>query len=422
MSIIRKLPDGRAVTARANDGLRKRCGCPRSVWTKRDRCKHPWHANYSYAGVEHRVSLHKWAKKPAGYEMLKGEAEQLFRQWQTVIEAGRAAAAPAAPGLTLAAAAERYGREYVQHPDRRPEARKEMARQVRVLVAAFGPKPLTAITKAMIEDFRTARRLAHDAASAEGKASGSTKAGRVSTNRLLARLRHVFVWAIEHDLVDGSPFTRSGVSVIKLDRKAESSRSRRLEDGEYQRLVQHAGSHLRACIEATLETGMRRGEILGVQWQHVRLSQGLIELPATITKTGIGRVVVISSRLASILAMRRTAPDGREHEPTTYVFGDECGGRVKGFKTAWKLTCKRAGIAGLRFHDLRREAGSRLIEAPGVSLTDVRDFLGHRDVSQTNTYLATTVLRQRAAIEKRDLARTPLAQTTTAPIAAPLTH
>ena len=39
------------------------------------------------------------------------------------------------------------------------------------------------------------------------------------------------------------------------------------------------------------------------------------------------------------------------------------------------------------------------MEAPGVSLTDVRDFLGHRDVSQTNTYLATTPQRLRAVIE-----------------------
>ena len=211
--------------------------------------------------------------------------------------------------------------------------------------------------------------------------------------------------------------------MIKLDRKAEGSRSRRLDEGENDRLRAHAGSHLRACIECTLETEMRRGEILGLQWQHVKLTQGIIELPASVTKTGISRAVVISARLASILEMRKTAPDGEEHGPEAFVFGNEGGEQVKGFKTAWKLTCKRAGITGLRFHDLRREAGSRLIEAPGVSLTDVRDFLGHRDVGQTNTYLSTTVQRQRAAIEKRDLARTNLAQTATPPSeAASVTH
>ena len=58
---------------------------------------------------------------------------------------------------------------------------------------------------------------------------------------------------------------------------------------------------------------------------------------------------------------------------------------MKGFKTAWRLTCRRAGIEGLHFHDLRREAGSRLLETPGVNVADVRGFPGHRDVSQTDT-------------------------------------
>jgi hypothetical protein len=61
---------------------------------------------------------------------------------------------------------------------------------------------------------------------------------------------------------------------------------------------------------------------------------------------------------ARLMAARFTSP-------TAFVFGDECGGQVKDFKTAWRLACKRAGIVGLRFHDLRREAGSRMMEAPG---------------------------------------------------------
>ena len=44
-----------------------------------------------------------------------------------------------------------------------------------------------------------------------------------------------------------------------------------------------------------------------------------------------------------------------------------------------------------------------------MSLTDVRDDLGHRDVGQTNTYLSTTTLRLKDAIAKRDAARTNLA-------------
>ena len=43
---------------------------------------------------------------------------------------------------------------------------------------------------------------------------------------------------------------------------------------------------------------------------------------------------------------------------------------------------------GLHFHDLRRECGSRLLEA-GVNLAAIRDWLGHHDVSTTDRYLAT---------------------------------
>ena len=126
--------------------------------------------------------------------------------------------------------------------------------------------------------------------------------------------------------------------------------------------------------------------------------------------------MIITSRLAVILAMRadtqRVALDLKEDDDLPvdlYPFGNEIGERVQGFKSAWRLTCKRAGIEGLHFHDLRRESGSRLIETAGVSLTDVRDFLGHRDVGQTNAYLATSTLRLRDALAKRDAARTNLA-------------
>ena len=93
-----------------------------------------------------------------------------------------------------------------------------------------------------------------------------------------------------------------------------------------------------------------------------------------------------------------------------HPFGNEIGEQIKSTKTAWRLTCARAGIKGLTFRDLRRESGSRLLETPGVSLTDVRDYLGHKNATMTNTYLASTTLRLRDALKKRDTARTFLAQ------------
>ena len=128
----------------------------------------------------------------------------------------------------------------------------------------------------------------------------------------------------------------------------------------------------------------------------------------------------ISTRLRGILDMRRCGPDGQELPPTAYVFGNEVGEPVKNFKRAWEATMLRAHghkpryivrVKGegaqarkkptavltpdcraalraidLHFHDLRREAGSRWLDA-GVPLHRIQKWLGHANISQTSTYL-----------------------------------
>ena len=73
-----------------------------------------------------------------------------------------------------------------------------------------------------------------------------------------------------------------------------------------------------------------------------------------------------------------------------FVFGDEVGRRRRSIKSAWKLTCKRAKIDGLHFHDLRREGASRWMDA-GVPLATIQRWLGHHNISQTSTYLAASL-------------------------------
>jgi integrase len=96
--------------------------------------------------------------------------------------------------------------------------------------------------------------------------------------------------------------------------------------------------------------------------------------------TGRTRVVPVGQRLRAVLAIRRHGPDGMPLGPDAYVFGNEVGERVGDVKTAWQATCRRAGIIGLHFHDLRREFACALLES-GAALHDVRDFLGHTDIT-----------------------------------------
>ena len=78
----------------------------------------------------------------------------------------------------------------------------------------------------------------------------------------------------------------------------------RLEDGEFERLEEAAkqtkNPHICPVIVFAIETGMRRGEILGLQWEHVDLDRRIVYLP--LTKNGISREVPLSTKAAQVLA------------------------------------------------------------------------------------------------------------------------
>ena len=95
--------------------------------------------------------------------------------------------------------------------------------------------------------------------------------------------------------------------------------------------------------------------------------------------------------------MLRTDPEGEDLPADAFVFGDEIGQNIASVKTAWRTACDQAGIAGLHFHDSRREFACRLLESR-AELHDVRDFLGHANITTTSRYLRSTTLRLERAL------------------------
>ena len=131
---------------------------------------------------------------------------------------------------------------------------------------------------------------------------------------------------------------------------------------------------------------------MSLQWRDVSLARGEFTLRAENTKPGELRRLPISPRLAGVLDMLRLDPAGHEHSPTAYVFGNGIGEYVKDPKKVWAKCCAAAGISDLKFHDLRHEAASRLLEA-GWPLQDVQHMLGHKDAKTTSIYVNTTLAR-----------------------------
>ncbi len=424
---------------RVHDGLRKRCTCGAAKWAK---CAHPWTVRLFVDGREQEVSLHTWARWPKGVAMPRTEALRLRDELRLASRRGPLPshrpdpnlAAPAARGgLRVAAIIDAYRAQFVQTPNRRPHAVVTMNGHLNILTrltvpdAQGRPVPFTDlravdVTPATIEAIRHARRqqLAQaDAAFAEVQrleAAGLAvpadlrrrsrlrtrgKGGEVGINRLLARLRHLFSWAIaRYPELEHHPFRKGGVTVVKLEK--ETHRSRRLRAGEYEALMQHANAHLQALIVAALSTGARIGELLSLQWWQVERDRDdqptRVRLVADKTKTSRTRVLPVPSPLAAVLAMRETAPDGQRHAPDAYVFGNEVGEPVARVQTAWENACRAANITGLHFHDLRREFGSRLLDA-GVPLTTIQVYLGHTSVTTTAKYLEADQLLVATAVD-----------------------
>jgi integrase len=123
-----------------------------------------------------------------------------------------------------------------------------------------------------------------------------------------------------------------------------------------------------------IETAMRRGEMLKLQWSHTHLADGYLDLPDSITKNRKPRLVPLSLRARRILAAQPRTGET--------VFDTNVNTVKLGFKRAFE----RAGCVDLRLHDLRHEATSRLFERTDLRESEIGYITGHTDPRMLQRY------------------------------------
>jgi integrase len=156
-----------------------------------------------------------------------------------------------------------------------------------------------------------------------------------------------------------------------------TARDRRLVDDEEQRLLAAArmsrAPSLELCIVLAIETGLRSGNIVELHWEKIDFAKN--EICVGMTKNG-SPITVPLSRAAknALLAYPGLAPTGR----ITRFSGCE------GLAAAFGVACRRAGITGMTFHDLRHEAASRI--APHVPTVTLAKLMGWKTISMAMRY------------------------------------
>ena len=144
-----------------------------------------------------------------------------------------------------------------------------------------------------------------------------------------------------------------------------------------------------------IQTGLRRSELLGLQWRDVDLSAGtlsvqrsLIKLPSgeaelTVPKNKRGRIVALPvESVESLQIHRQRCPE--QSRNGDFVFCHPDGSHLNpDVVTKWfRRAADRSGFEGVRLHDLRHTHAS-LMFAKGIHLKIVSERLGHSSIGIT---------------------------------------
>ncbi|MFN3303670.1 MAG: tyrosine-type recombinase/integrase [Roseateles sp.] len=127
-----------------------------------------------------------------------------------------------------------------------------------------------------------------------------------------------------------------------------------------------------SLVVLALETAMRRGELLALRWERVNLEERTAYLPTT--KNGSARVVPLSSLAVATLGGMPRSIDGRVFPITPFAVD-----------AAFKRATARAGVEGLRFHDLRHTAISAMAEKL-PNIIELSAVSGHKSLSMLKRY------------------------------------
>lgn len=293
--------------------------------------------------------------------------------------------------MTLEAALTRYLREVT--PTKRESTRISEHKKAQPLLRHLGKYSLAALSADVIAQYRD-MRLTGDPDENDKLIPRSNNTVRLE----LALLSHMFTVAIK-EWGMGLPFN----PVANIRRPAPGTgRNRRLTVAENKRLLAAVDAYSNPMfswiVRIALETGMRLSEISGLRLNQVDLQKRIVKLD--ITKNSSPRTVPLTQ--AATTALQAATDNPLRPPETDLVFFGEPGRdgirRPYLFDKAWTDAKKNAGLVDFRFHDLRHEAVSRLVEA-GLSDQEVSAISGHKSMQMLKRY---THLRAEDLVVKLD--------------------
>ncbi|MBS0215398.1 MAG: site-specific integrase [Proteobacteria bacterium] len=275
----------------------------------------------------------------------------------------------------------------------------------------FLTKPLAEIDPQAIEQWWAARLKDKVRPDAEATVSKAT------ATRNLATLSSILSKAVKWKMLEENPIPKARLklaksrSVVRFLSSAEETRLRnalnvrdrvlasaRASANTWRKVRKYpqlpdipAGSyasHLTPVVLLAMNTGLRRGELLSLDWSDINLDAKMLTVRRENAKSGKQRHIPLNAEALAVLKQWRSQVEGRGQ-----VFG------IQSLSSSWESLLTAAKIGNFRFHDMRHHFASRLVMA-GVDLNTVRELLGHADLTMTLRYAHLAPEHLAAAVEK----------------------
>lgn len=229
-----------------------------------------------------------------------------------------------------------------------PRSRSDYVGKIKLIEKEFADFPLSGMTDARTRGiFKSWRgRLA--------------RTSRRQADYAWVVLARVLSWGLDHGLVAANPCARGG----RLYRGSRAEKTWTAADEAA--FLEHAPAHLHLPLMLALWTGQRQGDLLRLPWSaydgtHIRLRQSKGGRPIVVRVGAPLKTALDATAKRSTIML--TTIDGKPWTPD-------------GFRASWGKACKRAGVSGVTFHDLRGTAVTRLALV-GATEAEIATITGH---------------------------------------------
>ncbi len=220
-----------------------------------------------------------------------------------------------------------------------------------------------------------------------------TKVSPRTINYELRVLFTFFHWAIKRNHLFINP-----VAPVERFRLSKRALPKFMTTEELKKFFGACDEDERRLFMSILLTGMRKGEVEHLTWSDISFELGVVfiqEKPEFGWKPKTDERIIPISPLLQELLLQQYA----KRTSDLLVFGNKAGHRDTYILDRMKKICQRAGLRSSNVHALRHSFGAHLRMA-GVSLADIGDLLGHKDLATTQIYAKVQQEHLRAVMSK----------------------